>query len=84
MGEVEDGALGCEEGGGVGCWARHVEVADLVGCGGGGAGEVAEGDELGCSRCCHVCSLKVILQRLADPLGLCDFLRDIASGGEVY
>ena len=40
MGEVEDRALGCEEGVGVGCWARHVEVADLMGCG-GGAGEVA-------------------------------------------
>lgn len=50
--QVEGLRLVCEDGRGVGCGARHVEVSDLLLR--RRAGEVSEGEELGCSWCCHV------------------------------
>jgi hypothetical protein len=49
-GEIEDGAFLGEDRRGVGCWAGHVEGADLLLARSIGlAGEVAEGEELGCA-----------------------------------
>jgi hypothetical protein len=59
--------LVCEDGGGVGCGTGHVEMSHLVGC--RAAREVAEGEELCCSWCCHdgrVCGgMRLVLRVLA-------------------
>lgn len=47
--EVEDWSLLCEHRRGVGRRSSHMELADL----GTASREVAQGNELGCSWCCH-------------------------------